>query len=128
MFELAGIDHVALSVRDVECARRWYIEVLGFESRFEGMWGGVPAFVGKGETALALFPAGEGAKPASSRTDHIGMLHLAFRASRREFDAAQRELRERGIEFSFQDHEISASIYFDDLDGNELEITTYELA
>ncbi|HEV3408756.1 MAG TPA: VOC family protein, partial [Chthoniobacterales bacterium] len=59
--------------------------------------------------------------------DHIGMLHLAFRASRQEFEAAQRELKARGIAFHFSDHEISHSIYFDDPDGNQLEITTYEV-
>ena len=32
-----------------------------------------------------------------------------------------------GIEFEFQDHKISHSIYFYDPDRHELEITTYEL-
>jgi catechol 2,3-dioxygenase-like lactoylglutathione lyase family enzyme len=127
MFELEGIDHVALSVRDVAHSARWYIDVLGFESRYEGMWDGVPVFVGKGRTALALFPAKENVLPATSRGERIGMLHLAFRASRSEFLAAQGDLRARGILFTFQDHEISHSIYFRDPDGNELEITTYEV-
>ena len=128
MFEVEGIDHVALAVTDIERTARWYIEVLGFEHLHKGMWGGVPLFIGKGTTALALFPARNDARPASSKADHIGMLHLAFRASREEFDAAQRELKARGIQFTFQDHEISESIYFDDPDGNQLEITTYDLA
>lgn len=126
MFELEGIDHVALGVADIERTARWYIEVLGFEHRHKGMWDGVPIFIGKGTTAVALFPASDDARPPSSRADHIGMLHLAFRASRADFAAAQRELTARGIAFSFQDHEISQSIYFDDPDGNQLEITTYE--
>lgn len=128
MFELEGIDHVALAVTDVERAASWYIEVLGFEHRHKGMWNGVPVFVGKGTTALALFAAREGASRPSSRPDHLGMLHLAFRASRAEFANAQRELNSRGIRFEFQDHEISQSIYFDDPDGHQLEITTYEMA
>ena len=128
MFELEGIDHVALTVRDVERACAWYGEVLGFERRYEGMWNGVPAFVGKGSTALALFPAGEEAQPANSGREQIGMMHLALRASRKDFLAAQRDLKERGIAFEFQDHEISHSIYFRDPDGHRLEITTYELS
>jgi catechol-2,3-dioxygenase len=55
------------------------------------------------------------------------MLHLAFCANRKNFLAAQRELGERGIKFEFQDHGISHSIYFRDPDGQQLEITTYEL-
>ena len=54
--ELEGIDHVALSVRDVERAAQWYIDILGFERLHEGMWDGVPVFIGKGTTSLALFP------------------------------------------------------------------------
>jgi catechol-2,3-dioxygenase len=127
MFELEGIDHVALAVTDVAEAARWYIEVLGFEHRHQGMWNGMPVFVGKGTTALALFSARERSRPPSSRPDHIGMLHLAFRASAAEFSAAQRELSARGIRFDFSDHQISHSIYFDDPDGNQLEITTYDL-
>ena len=127
MFELEGIDHVALAVRDVARSAQWYIDTLGLEARFEGMWKGIPVFVGKGRTALALFPARENALDATSRGERIGMLHLAFRASRSEFAAAQCALRSRGISFTFQDHEISHSIYFRDPDGNELEITTYEV-
>ena len=128
MFELEGIDHVALAVSDVQRAAQWYIEVLGFEHRHPGMWDGVPVFVGKGTTALALFSARRNARPPSDQPDHIGMLHLAFRASAPEFRAAQRALSERGIHFDFSDHQISHSIYFDDPDGNQLEITTYDLA
>ena len=53
------------------------------------------------------------------------MLHLALRASRKNFLAAQEELKHRGIKFEFSDHEIAHSIYFRDPDGHELEITTY---
>ena len=125
MFELQGIDHVALAVRDVARSAEWYVEVLGFERRLPGMWNGVPVFVGKGTTALALFAAKadvDQGEPAGIR-----MLHTAFRASRSEFLRAQHDLARRGIAFEFQDHEISHSIYFRDPDGHELEITTYEL-
>src|SRR5438093_12856063 len=123
--QLEGIDHVAVGVRDVEHSAKWYIEVLGFERLYEGVWNGVPTFVGKGNTGLALFPASQETKPLDRRD--IRMLHLAFRASRENFLAAQRELEERGIKFEFKDHEISHSIYFRDPDGHALEITTYEL-
>ena len=126
MFDLEGIDHVALSVRDVERSAQWYIEVLGFERRHDGMWNDVPTFIGKGATAIALFPPRDNSEP-TARSAKIDMLHLAFRANRKNFLAAQKELKRRGIKFEFQDHEISHSIYFRDPDGHELEITTYEL-
>jgi catechol 2,3-dioxygenase-like lactoylglutathione lyase family enzyme len=135
--ELEGIDHVAMSVPDVERSAQWYIEVLGFERRYEEMWDGIPVFIGKGTTSIALFPVRSNDESIRQRTDSPGrtsserggvrMLHLAFRASRKNFLAAQEELKQRGINFEFQDHEISHSIYFSDPDGQKLEITTYEL-
>ncbi|HJT45437.1 MAG TPA: VOC family protein [Chthoniobacterales bacterium] len=124
--ELEGIDHVALSVGDVEKAAQWYIDVLGFKKLYDGMWDGVPVFIGKGTTSLALFPVRSKSSSSSGPAD-IRMLHLAMRADRANFLAAQTELKQRGIKFEFQDHEISHSIYFHDPDGHILEITTYEL-
>ena len=131
MFALEGIDHVALAVSDVERSAAWYIDVLGFERRYPGMWEGVPVFIGKGTTAIALFPGPPRDDSSSSQPDRpneADMLHLAMRADRKNFLAAQEELRKRGIKFEFHDHEISHSIYFRNPDGHRLEITTYELA
>jgi catechol 2,3-dioxygenase-like lactoylglutathione lyase family enzyme len=125
LMQLEGIDHVAMGVRDIERSAKWYIDVLGFERLHEGMWNGVPTFIGKGNTGLALFPANQ--EPKTSAHRELRMLHLAFRANRRNFRTAQRELEKRGIKFEFQDHEIAHSIYFRDPDGHQLEITTYEL-
>jgi len=127
MFELEGLDHVALAVRDVERSADWYVDVLGFERRYHGMWEGVPVFVARDKTAIALFPGGsDHANPSLSRKPD-GILHLALRATRKNFVAAQHDLTSRGIAFHFQDHEISHSIYFLDPDGYEIEVTTYEL-
>jgi catechol 2,3-dioxygenase-like lactoylglutathione lyase family enzyme len=123
--DLEGIDHVAMSVLDVERSAQWYIDVLGFKRLHQGMWDGVPVFIGKGTTALALFPMRE--RAGSSIPADIRILHLAMRASRKNFLAAQEELKQRDIRFEFQDHEIAHSIYFRDPDGHPLEITTYEI-
>jgi catechol 2,3-dioxygenase-like lactoylglutathione lyase family enzyme len=125
--QLEGIDHVALSVRDVERSVKWYIDILRFERLHQGMWNGIPTFIGKGTTGIALFPSRRQGKESPPQTNKMDMLHLAFRADRKNFLAAQQELNQHGIEFEFQDHEISHSIYFRDPDGYELEITTYEL-
>ena len=125
--QLQGIDHVALAVRDIERSVKWYIEVLGFERLHQEMWNGIPTFIGKGNTGIALFPASSHTRSPSPARRNIRMLHLAFRADRKNFLAAHEELTRRGSKFEFQDHEISHSIYFHDPDGHELEITTYEL-
>jgi catechol 2,3-dioxygenase-like lactoylglutathione lyase family enzyme len=125
--QLEGIDHVALAVSDIDRSANWYIEVLGFERLHEDMWDGIPTFIGKGTTGIALFPVNSHAGPASSVRSGIRMLHLAFRADRNGFVAAQEELKRREIKFEFQDHQISHSIYFRDPDGHQLEITTYQI-
>lgn len=127
MIKHEGIDHVALSVRDIERSVEWYADVLGFERRYHGMWDGVPTFIGKGTTALALFPVRETESRIASPGASVAMLHLALRTDRANFLKAQNELKERDIKFNFQDHEISHSIYFRDPDGHQLEITTYEV-
>jgi extradiol dioxygenase family protein len=93
---LEGIDHVALSVRDVPRAAQWYIDVLGFEHRYADVWGDVPTFVCKGTTGIALFPPRSGSRPGAGE---IRMLHLAFRADRENFLAAQRELNSKTTRF-----------------------------
>ncbi len=125
--QLEGIDHVALAVRDVERSANWYVDVLGFERQYQEVWGGIPTFIGKGNTAIALFPLRDSDSKSPARSSGIRMLHLAFRANRENFLGAQQELKKRGIKFEIQDHETSYSIYFSDPDGHELEITTYEL-
>ena len=126
MFQLDGIDHVALSVRDVAGSVAWYQEVLGLVRLHEDAWGDYPAIVGIGTTALALFPVeGSEPKPRPGR-DTISMRHVAFRANRAAFEQAQEKLRRSGIAFEFQDHSIAHSIYFNDPDGHEIEITTYQ--
>ena len=125
--DLEAIDHVALLVRDVKRSAQWYIDVLGFERQHGDVWD-VPVFVGKNDAAIALFPIRDDQTwKSSSSHGPIRVLHFAFRANRSNFLKAQQELKDRKIQFEFQDHEISHSIYFGDPDGHEIEITTYEL-
>lgn len=127
MFELQCLDHVALLVRDVERSARWYQEVLGLDRHYLDIWGSFPAVVGKGGTSLALFPVNSPTpKPPPDRAT-ICVRHIAFRVDRSNFLAAQAELQRQGIMFSIEDHQVAHSIYFTDLDGHQLEITTYDL-
>lgn len=124
MMRLEQIDHIALRCASPEATKAWYVSTLGFEHVFPGQWSGVPIFLRLGSTFLALFPQTAPEQPSPA----VRVSHLAFRAtSYADFEAAQRELRERGIAFQFQDHDISHSIYFFDPDGFKLEITTYDV-
>lgn len=128
MIHIRHIDHVALTVKDLDRSIAWYRDILGLERRHEAVWGRVPAMMCAGETGVALFPATtQNPNPARERRDSTVMRHLAFQVDRQNFLRAQTELRGRDISFTFEDHQIAHSIYLNDPDGYEIELTTYEL-
>jgi catechol 2,3-dioxygenase-like lactoylglutathione lyase family enzyme len=128
MFTLHQIDHVALTVTDLEKSIAWYQDVLGLERRYREAWGDNPAMLCAGSTCIALFPLSPDELPArTSGSAQPTMCHLAFRTTYADLLQAEKNLQERGILFEFQNHGIAHSIYFADPDGHRLEITTYDL-
>ena len=106
MFRVKRLDHVALTVRDVQRSIAWYRDVFGLERRHQETWGDYPVMMFAGDTALALF---EARGPVSDAPDSRGaaiMRHVAFQVDRVNFVKAQETLRTHGIEFEFQDHSI----------------------
>lgn len=127
MFRIEGIDHVALTVRDVARSIAWYQDVLGLERRYADVWGEFPAVLGVGTTSLALFPAAVPNPAPPPGREVLSIRHIAFRVDRSGFEQARRELEARGLAPAFQDHTASHSLYISDPDGHQLEITTYDL-
>lgn len=128
-FSIEHLDHVALTVSDVDRSIAWYHEVLGLECLFWERGVGSPALLSNGSASVALFPAGSDvpAPPPKDWPDDLAMWHMAFRVNRSNFAAAQRHLKGLEVPFAFGDHGISQSLYFTDPDGHLIEVTTYEL-
>ena len=126
-FEPSRIDHVEVFVRDREAAVRWYGDVLGLtESRRWDNPG--PVMIGIGGTMLAIFQAQADGRNNSDDDSQppIRWRRVAWRTDRSGFERAQVHLREKGIGFHGPvDHDGPLSIYFNDPDGNPLEITCY---
>lgn len=121
-FAVQQIDHVEVFVTDLDAAAAWYGDVLGLTETHR--WDPEPVFLEANGTALALFRANG---PRAAKTAGAHWHRVAWRTDQPGFEAAQRHLRDRGIRFRGPvDHDISLSIYFEDADGNPLEITWYK--
>ena len=123
MFGLKHLDHVAITVSDVEASARWYQEVLGLERRHADVWD-VPAMVCAGPSCIALFASDARSPKPSPGSDTIGMRHFAFYLDRPDWEALQEQLRTNGIDFEFADHDVVHSVYIRDPDGHRIELTT----
>jgi catechol 2,3-dioxygenase len=129
MIQLQRLGHVLLRVADLERSKKFYTTLLGFEVVEEDpQHGGVFMTLGTDGHTLDLFPAPDPtAVPAASR-ERAGVHHIAFQVdSENALRDAYFTLEDAGVEVVRAiDHVSQKSIYFDDPDGNRLEIY-YEL-
>jgi len=119
MNDRTHLGHVHLKVRDVDRAIEFYRAVLGLDvTERHGSY----AFLSFGEHHhdLALQALGEG---AAGPGRGVGLYHSAWEvpdgtALRETYE----RLRDRGVEVAPVDHGISKALYFDDPDGNGVEV------
>jgi catechol 2,3-dioxygenase-like lactoylglutathione lyase family enzyme len=131
-FRISQIDHVELFVSDRDAAAAWYARTLGLRVVPEyAHWAADsqgPLMVATAEagTKLALFAG----TPQSTHAD-TGLHRVAFRVSRRDFEAFRTHVRENPVfgehdseqgeqvrALAVRDHDAALSVYFRDPDGN----------
>jgi catechol 2,3-dioxygenase len=125
MIKLAGIGHVLLRVADEEASKRFYCDVLGFRvAEQDPEHGGVFMTLGDGFHAIDLtqHPAPQSA--AQPERGQLGLVHIAFKvASYAALREAYTHLLNCGVMIQRAvDHVCQRSVYFNDPDGNGLEI------
>ena len=129
MIRLTRIGHVALRVADVERSRAFYTTLLGFEVVEEDLdHGGVfMALEGLSHT-IDLFPVDDPRTAPAQTPGAVGVRHIAFLVdSEQALKEAYETLQANGVTIVRAiDHVSQKSIYFQDPDGNLLEIY-YEL-
>jgi len=129
MMRLKEIGHVLLRVLDLERSKKFYSEVLGFRVLEEDPAHGGTFMALPGQShAIDLFQVKD-VEAAERQTPGVrGLGHIAFRVeSEGALKDAYAALREHGVEITRTiDHVCQKSVYFNDPDGNTLEIY-YEL-
>jgi catechol 2,3-dioxygenase len=125
MINLSSIGHVLLRVTDEEASKRFYRDVLGFRiAEQDPEHGGVFMTLGDGFHTIDI--AQHPAPQDVPRPKHgqLGLAHIAFKvASYEALRDAYAHLLNNGVEIQrAADHVCQRSIYFNDPDGNGLEI------
>ena len=88
-----GFSHVAVSVTDLDAARRFYCDLLGFEELARPDFGFGGAWMAVGDLQLHLIEVPEMAPPGN------GLPHFALYVPTEEFPEAVESLREAGVPF-----------------------------
>lgn len=129
MIRIRGIDHAAISVRDLEKSKAFYCDVLGLKvSGREHQKPGVEYFLDCGTSLIGLIQGDPNGRVHKLEDAGLGGNHVGFRVETADFDRAVEELKTRKVEITFiKKRERSWSCYFLDPDGNKLEITAWPL-
>jgi catechol 2,3-dioxygenase-like lactoylglutathione lyase family enzyme len=114
--KVTGIDHVVLHVKDLERAKRFYIDLLGFEVAHESS---SQSFLHCGSQQVALFTMRDGSDI------HAGseMNHMALRLQSGEYEEVKATLEAAGVKVHGRPGD-DRCIYFDDPDGHHLQVLT----
>jgi catechol 2,3-dioxygenase-like lactoylglutathione lyase family enzyme len=125
--KLDGMSHIALNVKDMDRAEKFYSQTLGFPviHRTTMKAGFSHIEVDTGDVAIALFESPQlDLKDAHQTMTEDGYLHFAFSSTYDRFDETIHTLNESGVnlEGKPRDWGSSVSVYFKDPDGHQLEI------
>ena len=123
-FDINFLDHVAIRVKDLQAATKWYERVLGLKKYQPAEWGEFPIFMLANKTGVALFPAKQDDPVLNTSSKNVKIDHFAFNVTSKNFEKAKTRFEELSIPYEFQDHYYFHSIYLKDLDDHIVELTT----
>ena len=127
MIPIQGIDHVAINVRNIDKAVEFYTKVLGLKvTAREPSKPGVEYFLDAGPSLIGIIQAKDLETKHHFENEGLGANHFSFRINAVHFDAMIQRIEEHNVKIEFaKKREKSWSLYFYDLDGNKLEITSW---
>jgi len=119
----AYLEHVNLTVSDIERSAALLEQLLGWQIRWRGpsQLGGETIHVGGAEDYIALYTKGAAVSrfAKGAPLNHVGIVVA-------DLDAAEAAVRAAGLEpFNHGDYEPGKRFYFFDWDGIEFELVCY---
>uniref|UniRef100_A0A7S2BL61 VOC domain-containing protein n=1 Tax=Alexandrium andersonii TaxID=327968 RepID=A0A7S2BL61_9DINO len=134
--QLLGLDHAAIGVRDLSRSLRWYGGVLGMDHVLadDPAFNGDIAMAGvRGAPLLALLRLPENEAPLKGSREQRG--HFALRVGNADFERLRETLPAllqayrahdgQSLWIEEQDYGRQLSLFFQDPDSNEIEVTTW---
>jgi catechol 2,3-dioxygenase-like lactoylglutathione lyase family enzyme len=124
MFRADRLDHVGFVARDVETLARWYETVFGMARVHADVWpdveGGHPVMLCARGVCVALFSV-----PDAPEREPGHKEHFALAVDRANFEQAQLDFDELGIDYEVFDFDICDSIFLADPEGHQIELTCW---
>ena len=127
--KVLGIDHVAISVKDLNKSLEFYTQVIGLKiTEREYSKPGIEYFLDCGNSLIGLIQGNEADGKHLLQDGGLGGNHVSFRVETKEFDRIVEEIKALGLTITYiKKREKSWSVYFLDIDGNKLEMTAWPL-
>ncbi|SLN51025.1 VOC family protein [Ruegeria meonggei] len=125
---MATLEHANFTVSDPKVSAAWMQRVFGWKTRWEGpsIAGGYTVHVGSAHTYLALYapgnpqPSGENSYDIVGGLNHVGVLVD-------DIDETEKKVVKAGFTpKSHADYEPGKRFYFDDDNGIEFEVISYD--
>lgn len=128
---LGRLEHANITVSDPEATALRLGELFGWHVRWrgvkgEGIYGGLTLHVGSEDTYLAVYTRGDTPTPAGDTYGQLGGLnHVGVVVA--DLDAAETKVKAMGYApHSHADYEPGRRFYFEDSDGIEFEVVSYD--
>jgi metallothiol transferase len=129
MIQIKGIDHVAINVKEIDKSVEFYTKIIGLNiTQREPSKPGIEYFLDCGPSLIGIIQAKDLTRNHAFENEGLGANHFSFRVHSKDFEPMIKHLEDHKVTIEFaKKREKSWSLYFYDLDGNKLEITSWPL-
>lgn len=120
------IDHINMTVENLDLSYAWYKDIFGFEKVESGLYMGSPWLIlRKDETMLCLYEDQD--KKLETSEEHLRIFHFGFRISNREeWECTLKTKKLKFLYGGLNRYSHSTSWYVEDPSGHEIEVSYWD--